>query len=276
MLARVARLNSSSRTLMRCWVASLQKESDVFSELQGSGHCATSGVGNGISSPALFADVLLQLLVGVAFADHCALLEPGQLQRTFSSRCLLEDAVAFDVDRGASHDLLAAAGLSSGIFSFAARCQEKRAALPIRDHSFVGELSGASLCVEDHSRLGRRFEYFVAVRSPDQASAGISLVQSVCRGADADSHLYAVRVFADLCGAGTCSAKPGGGFARFGRNSRTNILEDHSSAFHSGSGGRGNVCFRTQPGRFSCAAVAGWAERDHDFEYCGQPVWRGL
>ena len=48
-----------------------------------------------------------------------------------------------------------------------------------------------------------------AVCAPDQASAGISALQSVCGGADAHAYLYAVHVSADLCGTGACPTQFG-------------------------------------------------------------------
>ena len=205
--------NWSSLLRMRFWCASLRKESDVLPSLQNGGDSAPTGVGDGVSADAVFADVLLQLLVGVAVADHCAFVESRQLRPTAASRRLLADAVALDVDCRARDGLLSAAGVSAGIFSFLLCGQEKRSALSTGDHSAVGQLPGAGLCVEDDSGLGRRAEYSAAVCAPDQASAGVSAVQPVCRGADADAHLHSVCLSADLRGARAHSAQSGGSVA---------------------------------------------------------------
>jgi ABC-type spermidine/putrescine transport system permease subunit I len=93
---------------------------------------------------------------------------------------------------------------------------------------------------------------------------------------DAHSHLHAVCVSADLCGAGTYSPQPGGGLARSGRDSGANLLESDFPAVDSWRGCGSDVRLRLQPGRFSGAAVAGRPERHHDFQHRGQPVRRGL
>ena len=81
------------QALARCWMksnlsflartpsrsASRRRELNVFSRLQDGRHRAAAGVGHGVSARALPADVLLQLLVGVAVADHRAFLESRQL-----------------------------------------------------------------------------------------------------------------------------------------------------------------------------------------------------
>ncbi len=110
----------------------------------------------------------------------------------------------------------------------------------------------------------------------DQTSAGVSALQPIRRGAHADAYLYAVCFFADLCVARAHSAQPGGGVARSRRISDADFLAGDFPAFDSGSAGRSNFCVRAEPGRFSRAAAAGRAERHHDFEHRGQPVWRGL
>jgi hypothetical protein len=66
---------------MRFWCASLRKESDVFPSLQSGGDVASTGVGDGVSADAVFADVLLQLLVGVGIADHRAFVESRELRQ---------------------------------------------------------------------------------------------------------------------------------------------------------------------------------------------------
>jgi ABC-type Fe3+ transport system permease subunit len=52
-----------------------------------------------------------------------------------------------------------------------------------------------------------------AICTGDEASAGVSAVQSVCGGVDTDAHLHAVCVSAHLRGAGTHSAQSGGSVA---------------------------------------------------------------
>ena len=61
----------------------------------------------------------------------------------------LANSVALDVDRGAGDDLLPAARLSAGLLPVVLRRKEKRSAVPVGDHSALGQLPGARLRVED-------------------------------------------------------------------------------------------------------------------------------
>ena len=99
------------------------------------------------------ADVLLQLLVGLAESGDRAFVESGELQRTAAEDGLLANPAAFHVDRGARDDVLLATGISAGIFPFVLRRQTKRSAVSDGDHSALGQLSGAGVCVEDDPRL---------------------------------------------------------------------------------------------------------------------------
>jgi hypothetical protein len=83
-------------------------------------------VGDGVSSDAVFADVLLQLLVGVGVADHRAFVESRQLRPTVARERLLANAAALDVDRGTRDDLFFGAGVSTGVFSFLLCGQRKK------------------------------------------------------------------------------------------------------------------------------------------------------
>src|SRR5258708_5233239 len=206
-------LNWSSSPRMRFWCASLRKGSDVLASVQIGGHPAPTIVGDSIFADAIFADVLLQLLVGIPLADDCAFLELLQLRRTTAGGRLLEDAAAFHVDRRAGNNLLASARISTGLLSFLLFGEAKGLALSVCDHSVVGQLPGPGVCMEDDTGLGRRSKYAIAICAPDEASAGISAVQSVRRGADADAHLYAICVPADLRCARAYPAQPGGSVA---------------------------------------------------------------
>jgi ABC-type spermidine/putrescine transport system permease subunit I len=66
---------------MQCWYASLRKESNVFPSLQSGSDSAPIDLGDGIFAGAVFADVLLQLLVGLRIANHRAFLESRQLRQ---------------------------------------------------------------------------------------------------------------------------------------------------------------------------------------------------
>src|ERR1700734_4178739 len=167
----------SSLPPMQSWCGSLRKESDVLPSLQSGSDVASSDLGNGISAGAVFADVLLQLLVGFGVADDRTFLESLQLRPAIASRRLLADAAALDVDCRARDDLLVSAGLSAGVFSFFLCRKKERPAVSIGDHPAVGQLPGAGLCVEDDSGLRRRAEYLAAVCPPDEASAGVPAVQ---------------------------------------------------------------------------------------------------
>ena len=87
--------------------------------------------------------------------------------------------------------------------------QAQRSAVSDGDHSAVGQLSGARVCVEDDSRFRRRAQYAAAVRASDAASTRFPALQPVRRGPDAHAHLYAIHDSADLCGAGAHSAQSG-------------------------------------------------------------------
>src|ERR1700722_833469 len=166
--------NSSFLLTMRFWCASLRNESDVFASLQ-SGHLsASSAMGGIVPAAAVLADVLLQLLVRLGGADDCALVEFRQLPATSVGGCLLADTAALDVDCGSRNILFIAAVVSSCLFSFLLRRSKKRSALSVRDHTPLGELSGARLRVEDNLGLRRRAQHAVAVRAFDEASAGVS------------------------------------------------------------------------------------------------------
>src|ERR1700689_198276 len=224
------RLNWNLISPMQCWCASLRKESNVFPSIQSGGDVASTGLGDGVSADAVSADVLLQLLVGVGVADYRAFVESGQLRPVAPRRCVLADAAALHVDRGAGYDLFSGAGLSAGVFPLLLRRRKKGPAVSVGDYSVVGQLPGAGVCLEDDSRLRRRAEYSAAVCALDQASTGVSVVQSVCRCADADAHLYAVCVSADLCCARAYTAQSCGSIARSRCNSGANFLEGDSPA----------------------------------------------
>ncbi len=85
---RRTKSNLSSRPPMRFWCASRRKESNVFPRLQDGRDRAAVAVGDGVSSGAVRADVLLQLLVGVADPDHRALMESCITIKSYSrKRC---------------------------------------------------------------------------------------------------------------------------------------------------------------------------------------------
>ena len=90
-------------------------EPDVLPRLSSRDHRAAAAVGRGVSARSLRAAVLLQLLVGLAVADHRSLLDSRQLPPTAAGECLLANPVALHVDRGPGDDLLAAARLSAGL-----------------------------------------------------------------------------------------------------------------------------------------------------------------
>src|SRR5271157_2589139 len=140
---------------MQCWCANLPKGLDVFPGLQNGCDRASTGVGSGVSAGSVSADVRLQLLVGFAGADDRSHLESRKLQRTAAEAGLLADAAALDVDCGAGHAVFAAAGLSAGLLSFVLCRQAERSAVSDGDHSAVGQLPGAGLCLEDDSWRGR-------------------------------------------------------------------------------------------------------------------------
>src|ERR1051326_4408407 len=174
-----------------CWCVNRPSETDVFPRLQDGCDRATAGVGGGVPARALFPDVLLQLLVGVFVADRGSFVESQQLPGTAAETGVLADAVAVHVDRGAGDAAFPAAGISAGVFSVVLCGQEKGSALPDGDHSLVGQLPGAGLCMEDDSRIRRRAQYAAAVCTPDPASPGIPALQSLHGRADAHAHLYA-------------------------------------------------------------------------------------
>ena len=165
-----------------------------------------------------------------------------------------------------------AAGISAGVLSFVLRGQTKGSAVPDGDHPALGQLSGAGVCVEDNPRLDGVLNTLLQYCASDSASAGLSALQPVRRGADADAHLYAVHVSADLRGAGAHSAQPGGGVARSGRDACADVLEGDLSAVDSRGGRRSDVRVRLEPRRLSGAAAAGRAERNHDLEHRRQLV----
>src|SRR5580704_19568552 len=94
------------------------KNLNVLTGLQDGGDSASTRVGDFVSADSVSIDVLLQLLVGIGVADHRAFVDPCQLRSIAARQRLLADAAALDVDRRASDDLLFAAGVSAGIFSF--------------------------------------------------------------------------------------------------------------------------------------------------------------
>src|SRR5215471_255749 len=216
---------------MRCLCVSLWNEPDVLPRLQSGGHRSSPVVGGGIPAWAVRVDVLLQLLVGFAGASDSSLLEFRELQRAPSGRRLLADPLALDVDRCARDVFFLAAGISAGIFSVVLRRCTERPLLSVSDYSALGQLSGQGLCVENDSRLGWRSEHLAAICSPDQTSAGVSALQSVCGRADAYAHLHAVHFSADLCGLGTYPAQSRGGLAGSGSQARADLLESDFSAF---------------------------------------------
>src|SRR5260370_41656108 len=135
----------------RCWSASLRRGIDVFPGLQNGGHVASCGLGRRVPVDAVFADVLLQLLVRVAVADHHPFVESAQLRATSEGQRLLADAAAFHVDRGAGNDLFTVTGVSVSIFPFVLCGGTKRFVVSVGDYSAVGQLPGAWVCLEhDH------------------------------------------------------------------------------------------------------------------------------
>src|SRR5579863_4064954 len=90
-------------------------EINVLPRLQDGCDRAAAGVGHGVSARALSADVLLQLLVGLAAADHRAFVESRELQRVVSENRLLADPAALHVDCRAGHAVLSAARVSGSV-----------------------------------------------------------------------------------------------------------------------------------------------------------------
>src|ERR1700693_5852124 len=109
--------------------SSPRNESDVLPRLSSRDHAPTFGVGRRVPARSLRTSFLLQLLVGFAVAGDCALLDVGQLSPAPSGQCLLADSVSLDMDRRASHDLLAAAWLSPGLLPFVLFGAAKRPSL---------------------------------------------------------------------------------------------------------------------------------------------------
>ncbi len=91
--------------------------------------------------------------------------------------------------------------------------KRKDVLLSTGDHPALGELPGSGLRVENYSRQRWRAEHAAAVCTPDETSAGVPALQSVCRGADAHAHLYAFRDPADLRFARAHPAQSGRGLA---------------------------------------------------------------
>src|SRR5215469_1091124 len=211
--SRRPKWSASSIRRMRCRCASPRRVSNVLARLSSRSDRATTGVGDGLPLYSLPIDVLLQLLVGLGAADDCAQLEPWELPATAHRRRVLADAAALDVDRGTGDAVLAAAGVSACVFPVVPRGALEGPGLPAGDHSAVGQLPGAGVCLEDDPGQRRGAEHAAAICAFDAASARVPVVQPVRGRAYIDAHLYAVHHPADLCVARAYPAEPGGGVA---------------------------------------------------------------
>ena len=74
------------RNGLRCGVAPCPQLdwTNVLPRLPSRDHCSAAALGGGVSAPPLRSSFLLQLLVGLAVADHRPFLDAGQLPRTAS------------------------------------------------------------------------------------------------------------------------------------------------------------------------------------------------
>src|SRR6185369_3019257 len=176
-----------------------------------------------------------------------ACLDIPKLSRIADSPCLLANADAVYVDRGARDDVFSFAGISAGILLVIPRRQAEGPLLPVGHHSPLGELSGEGLCVEDNSWYRWRAQHVATIFAPYPTPPGLSAVQPVCGGIDVDPHLHAVRVFADLRSARERPAQLDRSIARSRRLAGSNILARHSSAFDARRGCGRDVCLRAQP-----------------------------
>ena len=98
----VTKWNSSSRRLTPSRLSRPRRAPDVFPRLPSRDHCSASAVGVGIFVAALPVDVLLQLLERLVLAADRPCLDIRKLSRIADAPCLLADATAVHVDRGAS------------------------------------------------------------------------------------------------------------------------------------------------------------------------------
>src|ERR1700733_9589140 len=139
---------------------------DVLARLPSRRHPAPCALGNHLSRRSLRPAVRLQLLVGIAIAKYRACLDPRQLSRTAAGERLSGNSVSLHGDRSPGYDLLPTARLSPGVLPLVPRRQTKGHALPTGHHSFVGQLPGPGLRVEDDSRHRRRPQHLASVRPP--------------------------------------------------------------------------------------------------------------
>src|SRR5579862_3389157 len=86
------KFSSNSRQPTRSRCASLLKGINVLPRVQNAGDRTAASMGNDISAGALRVDVLLQLLVGLARADHRPFVESQQLPRVAAQTGLLGNA----------------------------------------------------------------------------------------------------------------------------------------------------------------------------------------
>src|SRR5271165_6868600 len=127
-----------------------RRSEHVFACLQTRSFASSAGLGCTVPADAIPAAAGLQLLVGDANATDRAYLEPAELPRIAARPGVLSGAVALDAHRHQRDAVIVAARLSYGVLRVVPCGQEERPAVPVGDHSVVGELSGASVCVEDN------------------------------------------------------------------------------------------------------------------------------
>src|SRR5580698_1527857 len=211
---------------MRCACGKRKASKSVFARLQGGRHDSTGSLGDAVFAGALLDSVLLQLLVGLAAGSNRPPLESSELRGAGSQSDLFVRAFSLDANCRGGHHLRADSRLSAGLLFVVPRREEKESALPTRNHSALGELPGARLCVENNPWQRRRAErgssvyaYHRRAFSPSEFPAAehahprhsrahpLSFVQPLCRSADAYAHLHAVRIVARVRVARTRAAE---------------------------------------------------------------------
>src|SRR6202041_2648681 len=178
-----------------------------FARVQSRRYDSAAAVGHGISSGALRNSFLLQLLVRFARASDLAQLEFAELLSAVAQSDIRTSASAFHTHRGFGDCVRAAARLSAGLLPFVSCGKAQGPALSTGDHSAVGELPGAGVCVEDDSGQRRRAERISAISAHHAQARGVFSLQPVCRDHYFDAYLHAVHAAADLRIARTHSAE---------------------------------------------------------------------
>ncbi len=203
--------------------------------------------------------------------------DPGQLPAAVRHPALPHHDPLFRRHRRPGHDRLALPGLSAGLPPCLQGPPAQEPAVHGGDHSALGELPGAGLCVEDHSGTGRGTERPASIAGHHRPAAHLPALQQVGGHAGPDPHLHPLHADADLRRAGGDSPGVEGSQPGPLRQPVADLPPRGAAALPSRRDRGLDLRVRTFHGRLHRAGAPGrQRQRTDGIEPGGEPLRRGL